>query len=363
MKAAVAKEIGGRFEVADVRVSDPIGHEVRVEVRASGLCHSDINVAQTGFGAEFPLLGGHEVAGVVTQVGPEVTSVAIGDHVCACLIEVCGTCRNCLAGRSYNCLHPEATSRGPGLPPRLTLDGESVFQLAKIGGFAEEVLVHENHLAAINKEVPFAQAALIGCGVVTGAGSAINAAQVRVGDTVAVFGTGGVGLNGISGAHIAGASTIIAVDIDDSKLAVAKRFGATHVVNSRNEDPVEAIKRITEGGADHAFEFIGLGLTQQQAYASIGRGGQTYFIGMARAGTELVVDTTPAILISQAGTKGVYMGSTNLKRDIPLYAEFYLQGRLNLDELVSQEINISEVNEAYEQLEGGGIIRSVITSF
>lgn len=364
MKAAIVREIAGAFEIADVKVDDAQGQEVRVEVRASGLCHSDINVINSGFQAEFPLLGGHEVSGVVVQVGEQVTSVEVGDHVVACLIEVCGACRNCLAGRSYQCLHPEATSRVAGAPPRLTVDGESVFQLAKIGGFAEEILVHENHLAAINKDVPFPQAALIGCGVVTGAGSAINAAQVRVGDTVAVFGTGGVGLNGISGALIAGAEKVIAVDIDDSKLAVATSFGATDVVNSRNEDPVEAVKQLSDGGVDHAFEFIGLAVTQQAAYESLGKGGTAYYIGMAGSGSELAVDTTPGpMLIGQPGTRGVYMGSTNLKRDIPLYAALYAQGRLNLDDLVSKEISLSQVGEGYEALEGGGIIRSVITSF
>ena len=363
MKAVVTRGVNQGFKVEEVRLAEPKGREIVVDVKASGLCHSDLHIAENDFGFPFPVVLGHEIAGVVEAVGPDVTTIEVGQHVVACLIQFCGACVECLSGRTYQCLNQAYTLRGEGEESRLTTeDGEAVAQFFGISGFAEKVLVHENQLAVVNNEIPFPQACILGCGTVTGAGAAINTAGVRVGDTVAVIGTGGVGLNAISGAAIAGARHVIAIDIDDTKLEAAKKFGATDVINSRNTDPVAAVKELC-GGVDHAFEVIGLEETQKQALDMTGPGGKAYVIGIAKPGTELKVDTSLGILAAHHGVEGVWMGSSNIKRDIPLYADLYVQGRLNLDDLVSQEISIDQVEEAYEQLKQGGIIRSVITKF
>ena len=364
MRAAVAGGNGQPFVVTDVEIAEPIGREALIEIRASGLCHSDILQATTDFGLfEWPAVLGHEIAGVVTQVGPEVTDVAVGDHVAACLVQFCGTCTTCTSGRTYECQRPERTLRSSGQPPRLARDGQPLTQGFGLGGFAEQALVHENQLAVINKDVPFAAAALLGCAVVTGMGSVINAARVRPGDTVVVIGTGGVGLNAISGASVSGAVQIVAVDIDDVKLEAARRFGATDVVNARTSDAVAAVRAITRGGADHAFEVIGNEDTQAQAYAMTGQGGTAYFVGVAKPGSTVTVDSSLGVLHQRKNLSGLNMGHVNLKRDIPLYAKYFVQGRLNLDDLVTQEIALHEINDAYESIKKGGIIRSVITTF
>jgi S-(hydroxymethyl)glutathione dehydrogenase/alcohol dehydrogenase len=348
----------------ELEIDEPIGHEVLIDVQASGLCRSDLSLVENDFGYTFPAVLGHELAGVVTKVGPDVATIKPGDHVVGCLLQFCGTCLECVSGRTYDCLNPGATLRTADQPPRLrTTDGARIEQAFGLGGFAEQALVHENQLAVVNDETPFSAAALIGCGVVTGAGAVINTANVRVGDSVAVIGTGGVGLNAISGAILAGASTVIAVDVADDKLAVARKFGATHTINSSTTDPVAEVMRITGRGVDHAFEVIGLAVTQEQAAAMRKPRGGAYFVGLAKPGTTFTMDSSLAGLALHATVQSVNMGSTNLKRDIPMYADLYTQGRLNLDDLVSQEIGIDDVNDGYAAVKAGGVIRSVITSF
>lgn len=365
MKASVTTGVGKGFTTTEVTLADPIGREVLIDVKASGLCASDLHLEQgASANLPFPVVLGHEISGVIAAVGPDVTTMSVGDHVVASLIQFCGACVDCLSGRTYACTNPGATLRKADEPSRITdADGAAITQALGLGGFAAQALVHENQLAVVNKEIPFPQAAVLGCGVSTGAGAAINTAGVRVGDSVAVIGTGGVGLNAISGALIAGATTIIAIDINDDKLEVAKKFGATHVINSSQVDPVAEVIRITAGGVDHAFEIIGLPATQKQAVAMRGTLGTAYLIGISRPGTSVEVPSDAASLFGQAGVRMVKMGSTNLKRDIPMYADMYVQGRLNLDDLISQEISIDEITEGYEALKRGDVIRSVITSF
>ncbi len=365
MKASVTTGVGNGFTTMEVNLADPIGREVLIDVKASGLCASDLHLEQGAAKTlQFPAVLGHEISGIVTAVGPDVSTIGVGDHVVASLIQFCGACVDCLSGRTYACANPGATLRKADEPARITLaDGRDAVQALGLGGFAERALVHENQLAVVNTEIPFPQAAVLGCAVSTGAGAAINSANVRVGDTVAVIGTGGVGLNAISGALLAGATTIIAIDINDEKLAVAKKFGATHVVNSAQVDPVEEVKRISAGGVDHAFEIIGLPATQKQAIEMRGVLGNAYLIGIARPGTQAELPADAAALFMQAGVHMVKMGSTNLKRDIPMYADMYVQGRLNLDDLISQEISIDQITEGYEALKRGDVIRSMVTSF
>ncbi|MFD4794364.1 zinc-binding dehydrogenase [Streptomyces anulatus] len=359
MKASVTKGLGQGFVVEDIDLADPVGHEVRVQVQASGLCHSDLSVA-TFIGGEFPVVLGHEVAGVVTETGPQVTQVKVGDHVVGSLIQYCGSCVNCLSGRTHICLRPEATLRTPDEPSRLSWNGAPVAQGMGLGGFAQEALVHENQLAVIPEEMPWAPAALIGCGVLTGAGAVLNSADVRQGDTVVVIGAGGVGMNAVSGARIAGAGTIIVTDIEDAKLERAKAFGATHVVNSREVDPVEAARDITGQGADHVFDFVGARPATAQGMQMLGKGGGLYLIGIS--GTDAGIDVSAMTALSNSQkVQGVYMGSSHLKRDIPFYASMYLQGRMNLDDLVSREIGLADIDAGYESLKDGTTARVVIT--
>lgn len=360
MKASVTLGVGQGFKTQEITIDEPRGREVLVDVKASGLCHSDLHLVENDYGFPMPAVFGHEIAGVVAAVGPDVTDVAVGDRVVGSLIQSCGACRNCHAGLSFDCLNPNVTLR----EGRISSEEGALSQAFGLGGFAEQSLVDERQLAVVNAEIPFPQASLLGCGVITGAGAAINAAGVRVGDTVAVIGTGGVGLNAISGARLAGARRIIAVDVLESKLEAAKRFGATDIVNSKETDAVEAIKALTDGeGVDHAFEIIGLKVTQQQAIDATKVGGTTSLVGMGKPGSTVELDGSVALLETRKRVQGVKMGSTNIKRDIPMYADLYVQGRLNLDDLVSQEISLDQVDEAYEQLKRGEVIRSVITTF
>lgn len=363
MKAAIVAAVGSGFEIAETEISDPIGAEVLVHVRASGLCHSDLTFSSADFGLPMPAVFGHEVAGVVAAIGPEVRELRIGDHVVACLVQSCGHCVTCRAGRFIDCPHAARLSRADGEPPRLSVEGRPAFQVAGIGGFAEQALIHENQLAKVNREIGFAQAALLGCAVVTGAGAVVNAARVTPGSSVAVIGTGGVGMNVISGAALSGAAKIIAVDLAEEKIQHARRFGATHTVNAGSTDAVEAVHELTEGGADYVFEVVGLPATQSQAVACTRPGGTAVLLGMAKPGSVLELDTSFSHLQHHRTIMSVSMGATDLKRDIPLFADLYIGGRFNLDDLVSRTIALSEIDQAYRDLESGTIIRSVVTSF
>jgi S-(hydroxymethyl)glutathione dehydrogenase/alcohol dehydrogenase len=258
---------------------------------------------------------------------------------------------------------PEQTLRRAGQPSRITQRGESINQTFGLGGFAERVLVHENQLVKLPDAIPFPQAAILGCGTITGAGAAINTADVQPGDSVAVIGVGGVGLNVISGARLAGASCIVAVDLQPAKLELARKFGATECVDAGQGDPVDAVRKLTGGGVDHAFEVIGLKSTSEQALAMAKVGGGAYLIGLQVPGQKIEVEVMMDMIFGQRKVQGVMMGSTNIKHDIPMYAELYLQGRLDLDDLIAQEINIEQINDAYQELKDGATARSVITSF
>ena len=237
-----------------------------------------------------------------------------------------------------------------------------MFQGLGLGGFAEQALVHENQLAALPKEMPFAQAALLGCGVVTGAGCVLNTANVAAGDTVVIFGAGGVGLNAVSGARIAGASRIIVIDIQQKRLEAAKRFGATDVIDSSKTQPVEAVRDLLPAGADHVFDFVGLKAVAEEGLAMLGIGGGLYLVGVVKPEVDIAVNIFGAIG-GQKRVQGVNFGSTNFKRDIPMYAELYLQGRMNLDDLVSKRIALRDVNDGYVALKDGSLNRVVVTSF
>ncbi len=364
MKAALITEFGGAFATAEVQIADPVGREALVDVRASGLCHTDHTLTRHDSGFfPMPAVCGHEIAGVVAAVGPDVRDVAVGDHVVGCLVQYCGGCRHCVAGEVGLCLHPEVTLREPDAAPRLHRDGEPVTQLFGLGGFAERALVNEQQLTVIPKAVSFPQAAVLGCAVVTGIGAVLHAAEVKTGDSVVILGAGGgVGLNGISGAKLAGATTIVAVDLDSTKLEKAQRFGATHTVNARDGDPVAGVRDIVPVGVDAVFDFIGIPAVTRQGLAMTARGGGLYLTG--------IMDPTGSVDLGiletvgfQRRVQGVYMGSCSPQRDIRAYAELYLQGRLPLDELVSREIPLDDVEKGYALAGEPGVSRVVVTSF
>jgi len=361
MKALVVNALSGRFEPDDVEIAAPIGREVLVDVQASGLCHTDVLFATNNI-IPMPAVLGHEVAGIVAEVGPDVQQFKVGDHVVGSLVQSCGACARCLSGRSFQCQHPESTLRRPTDPPRISRHGVGVFQGLGLGGFAERALIHENQLAILPKEMPFAQASLLGCGVVTGAGAVLNTAQVSAGETVVIVGAGGVGLNAISGARIAGASRIVVIDIQPKRLEAAKHFGATDVVDSSKTNPVEAVRGFLPGGADHVFDFVGSKAVAEQGLAMLGVGGGLYLVGVTKPEVNLELNIFDAIG-GQKHVEGVNFGSTNFKRDIPMYAALYLQGRMNLDDLVSKRISLREVNDGYAALQDGSLNRVVVTSF
>jgi S-(hydroxymethyl)glutathione dehydrogenase / alcohol dehydrogenase len=361
VKALVLNAVGRGFELEDVEIAVPVRREVLVEVRASGLCHTDLTIATHPI-FPTPSVLGHEVAGVVAAIGPEVTQLRVGDHVVGSLTQACGVCARCLSGRPFQCGHPDATVRGSTDPPRLSRKGTPLHQGFGLAGFAERVLVHENQLVVVPKALPFAQAAMLGCGVVTGAGAVLNTANVSAGDTVVVIGAGGVGLNAISGARIAGASRIVVIDIQQRRLEAARQFGATDVIDSTKANPVEAVRDLLPGGADHVFDFVGLKAVSEQGLEMLGVGGGLYLVGLARPDVDIALNIMGAIA-GQKRVQGVNYGSTNFKRDIPMYAELYLQGRMNLDDLVSKTIALGDVNEGYAALKDGSLTRVVVTSF
>lgn len=363
MKAAVLNALNGKFDIEDIDIGSPQGREVLVQIKASGLCHSDLHLAETDFGIPLPAVYGHEIAGVVIEIGPDVSDFTVGDHVVASLIRFCGHCFPCLDGRTYQCHHPEETLREPGTEARLTRDGAPVEQAFGTGGFAEYAIVHENQLVRVPENLPFPQAALLACGTVTGAGAVINTAHVKTGESVAVLGVGGVGLNAIAAAKLVGAGRIVAIDTQPKKEALARKFGATDFINPNDGDPIAAVRALIPGGVDHSFEVIGLKVTSEQAIKITRVGGNTYMIGAHKPGSAIDLNVQEDLVQDQKVIRGVYMGSSNFRHDIPMYADLYLQGRLNLDDLISREINISEINDAYLELRDGGIARSVITSF
>ncbi len=358
MKAAIIRAPLVPLTIEDIDIAEPIDREVLVRTVVSGVCHSDLHyVDRPSVTPSQPGVLGHEAAGVVEAVGPQVTEFQPGDHVIACLSFFCGKCEYCLIGRTNLCANKPA--RAPEVPPRLSRGGEPLLQFAGIGAYAEQMLVHENALVKITKEMPLDKAALISCGVMTGVGAALNRAKVAPGSTVAVFGVGGVGMSVIQGARIAGARRIIAVDVIDYKLERAREFGATDGVNASETDPVEAIRELTSGGVDYAFEAIGLSETAWQAFESLRDGGQATMLGVAEPGA--TVEVPAAALRREKILTGSSMGSNHFKIDMPKYIDLYFQGKLMLDEMITNRYPLEGVNDAFDAMRGGKVMRSVLT--
>ena len=357
MKAAVLREVGKPLQIEDVQIGKPGPHEVLIRTVAAGVCHSDLHFIEGSYPHPLPAVLGHESAGVVEQVGSHVHTVKPGDHVITCLSAYCGHCEHCVTGHLSLCISPD-TKRGKDEEPRLTYVQKPMTQFINLSAYAEQMLEHEHALVAIRRDMPLDRAALLGCAVTTGTGAVFNTAKVRPGETVAVIGCGGIGLATINGAALAGASRIIAIDMLDSKLELARQFGATDVINAKDGDAIKQVLDLTRGGVHHAFECIGLKQTAEQAFGMLARGGTATVIGMIKPGLKLELD--PLALLHERRIQGSFMGSNRFPVDLPRLTDFYMQGRLKLDEMISQRIKLEQINEAFDELRRGELARSVI---
>ena len=357
MKAAVLREVGQPLQIEDVQIDRPGPREVLIRTVAAGVCHSDLHFAEGAFPTPLPTVLGHEAAGVVEAVGAEVRTVKPGDHVITCLNAYCGHCNYCLTGRLNLCVSDE-TSRAADRPSRLSRAGQVLPQYLHLSAFAEQILTHEHAVVAIRKDMPLDRAALIGCAVITGFGAVTRTARLQPGESVAVIGCGGVGLAAINAAQIAGAGRIIAIDTTASKQSLARTFGATDFVNAAADNPVKAVRQLTGGGVDQAFECIGLAKTAEQAFAMTARGGTATVVGMIPVGQNVSI---PGVaLLQEKRLQGSFMGSNRFPVDMPRLVEFYMQGRLKLDQLISRRIRLDQVNDAFAEMKTGEIARSVI---
>ena len=359
MKAAVMRAYNTPLEIEDVVIDDPGPGEVLLKTAASGICHSDLTVIEGGLPVPPPSVLGHEPAGIVEAVGEGVTDFVPGDHVIGCLTSWCGVCKFCTAGRPYLC-PTQYVGRPEGMNPRLrTAGGDPLFQFANLSSFADKMLCPERSLVKIRDDMPLDRACLIGCGVTTGLGAALNTVNIPAGASVVIVGCGGVGLSALQGARIVGAGKIIAVDAKRWKFDLAQKLGATDCVDASDGDPVAAVHELTGGGADFVFECIGLVPTVQQAVAMTGRGGTTVLVGVVPV-TKTVPISAADLTLQEKNLTGSYMGSNRFRFDMPKYIDFYLDGRLHLDEMISSRIPLSEINEAFDLMRNGEAARQVI---
>jgi Zn-dependent alcohol dehydrogenase len=361
MKAAVCHELGQPLVVEDVVLDAPKAGEVRVRIGAVAICHSDVHLVRGDWrgwsSTPPPVVAGHETAGIVDEVGPGVTRVGPGDHVVVSLLRTCGACVPCLTGAAYLCEGKFALATEHRLHTR---DGRPLNMGIRVAGFAEAVVVDQSQLVPVPHDLGLDRAGLLACGVITGAGAVLNTAELTPGSSAVVIGAGGVGLNAIQGARLAGASPIVAVDVVPSKLPVARRFGATHAVDGRHDDVRARVRDLTAGrGADYVFVTVGSPPAVSQALTLVRRGGTVVLVGMPAAGA-----TAPIAIGDFAGgglrLLGSNMGSTRLGVDVPRLVAAYREGRLLLDELITERYPLERINEAIVAMEGGEALRNVV---
>ena len=355
VKGVVARSKGAPVTVETVVVPDPGPGEAVVDIQACGVCHTDLHYREGGINDEFPFLLGHEAAGTVAAVGEGVTNVAVGDFVVLNWRAVCGQCRACLKGELQYCFDTHNAAQ------KMTLtDGTELSPALGIGAFVEKTLVHSGQCTKVDPAAPDTAAGLLGCGVMAGVGAAINTGGVRRGESVAVFGCGGVGDAAIAGAKLAGATTIVAVDIDDRKLEWARQFGATHTVNSKQTDAVEAVKAATGGfGVDVAIDAVGHPAVFEQAFSARDLAGRVVLVGVPTPDMQI---TLPLIEVFGRGgaIKSSWYGDCLPSRDFPMLVDLYLQGRFDLDAFVSETIGIGDVEAAFDKMHRGEVLRSVV---
>lgn len=351
--AAVATEVGAPLGLETLELRAPRSGEVQVRLEAVAICHSDISYMDGAWPCDMPAVFGHEAAGLIEEVGPGV-DLTPGTRVVVTLVRSCGTCGTCGSGHQVFCERPG--SAGPVLS---RLDGTPVLQGLKCGAFAERVVVDRSQIAPVPESLPAEAASLLACGVPTGLGAVVNTAQVRPGDSVVVIGAGGVGLNAIQGAYIAGAARIVAVDLEPSKLDDARAFGATDAVLASDKRPWRAAKLALGGGADHVFVTVGAMRAYDEAWRYLGSRGTAYAVGMPHSGD---LSSYEPVMVAATGQamRGSLMGEVVLARDIPWMVDLYGQGRLKLDELITKRWSLSQINDAVADTKAGKARRNVI---
>ena len=357
MKAAVLREVGKPLSVEDVAIGKPGPREVLIRTAATGVCHSDLHYLEGSYPTPLPTVLGHESAGIVEAVGSAVRTIKPGDHVVTCLSAFCGHCEHCLTGHMSLCISPE-TKRDEGEAPRIGAVASPMAQFLNLSAFAEQMLIHEHACVPIRKDMPLDRAAIIGCAVLTGYGAVAHTARVSPGETVAVIGCGGVGLSTINAASLAGAGRVIAVDMVASKEALARTFGATDFIDASDGEAVKKVRELTKGGVHHAFEAIGLAATAEQAFSMLARGGAATIIGMIPVGQKISIRGYE--FLSEKTLRGSLMGSNRFPIDVPRLIDFYLAGKLHLDQMISRRIGLGDVNEAFAEMKTGAIARSVV---
>jgi NDMA-dependent alcohol dehydrogenase len=361
-KAVVCRELNKPVVVEEITVDSPKRGEVMVKLAACGVCHSDLSATNGTIALPPPLVLGHEGAGEVVEVGEGVSGLAVGDHVVASFIYMCGKCRFCAGGRPVLCVEQgKALTTPPEGTPRVhDHAGKPLGIFSGCGVMAEYATLSVDNLVKIDPKIPLDRAALVGCAVTTGVGAVFNTAKVEPGSSVAVFGCGGVGLNVVQGAAIAGAERIIAIDTMQAKLDMAKQFGATEVILSKpGEDVAKALKKLTGGGPDYAFECVGVGALAETAYRAIRRGGKAIVVGVAKAADSAAIK--PMTLVFEEKTlQGSYFGSCVPRIDFPRMLHLYMAGKLKLDELITHRYRIEEAAQAFADLESGRNARGVI---
>ena len=358
MKAAVLRDLRRPMEIEEVEVSKPGPREVLLRVAAVGLCHSDLHILEGDMPFPLPAILGHEAAGIVEQVGSDVTTCKPGDHIIVSLTFSCGHCEQCHSGHAYRCYTPEAARRADE-PARLFRGNERITPFMNTGSFAEMMLVHESGCVPIRRDMPFDRACLIACGVSTGFGAAVNTAKIRPGESVAVIGCGGVGLSAINGAAVAGAGRIIAIDRLPLKTEMARTFGATDVIDASAGTVAEQVMALTGGrGVDHALECIGRKETIETAFEILAKGGTATVVGVARADAR--IEIPPIAFMREKKIQGSMMGSVRLAIDIPRYVDMYMKGQLKLDQLISQRLKLADINRGFDDMRRGNVARSVI---
>ncbi|MGH9187580.1 MAG: Zn-dependent alcohol dehydrogenase [Acidimicrobiales bacterium] len=363
-RAAVATGLNQPLEVRDLDLDSPHAGEIKIKLGASGVCHSDLSVLNGTIMGAFPIVLGHEGAGIVTELGEGVEGLEVGDHIVVSWVPQCGQCFFCRRAQGFLCETGMTGMATGGLidgTMRFSSEGQPIAQMACSGTFSEEAVIPAIGAVKIPKDVPLNVAALIGCGVLTGTGAALNTANIQQGDTVAVIGCGGVGLNVIQGAKIAAAAEIIAIDMLPNKLELAEQFGATKLVNAGEADAVGQVMGLTGNrGADVAFEVIGLRQTIDQAINMTRRGGEAVIVGVPKMDVMIEVPAFLGVVLQSKTVKGCWYGSSNVQQDVLKLVDYYEKGELKLDELISRTIGIDEVNEAFKAMEAGEVARSVI---
>jgi len=358
MRAAVCRAFGEPLVIEEVALDPPGAGEVAVDLAACAICHSDIIFADGGWGGQLPAIYGHEAAGVVRAVGQGISAIKPGDHVVVTLIRSCGQCGSCAQGAPVTC---ETSFARDSQSPLHRSDGAPLTQGLRTAAFAEAVVVDASQVVVIPPSVPLDAASLLACGVITGFGAVTNTAALRPGATAVVIGAGGVGLNSVQGAAISGARMVIALDVVESKLEAARRFGATHAVNAGAADAAEQVRRLTGGrGADYVFVTVGAKAAIPQAFAMAARSGTIVLVGMPASGVTVAVDPGD-IAHNNWRVLGSKMGGARIQADIPRLVTLYREGRLKLDELISGRYPLAQINEAIASSRSGAALRNVIT--